>query len=72
MENVFIIALTLIIIIIIIDHRVKVTKKYNNITKTGSVNEESYQKYAKFYEQSIPTDVLFEKKMNIIYNAIVV
>ena len=72
MENVFIIALILIIVIISIDNRIKVKKKYNNLKNSGNINEESYQKYAKFYEHSIPADILFEKKMNIIYQAIVV
>ena len=72
MENVFIIALILIIVIISIDNRIKVKKKYNNLKNSGNINEESYQRYAKFYEHSIPADILFEKKMNIIYQAIVV
>lgn len=72
MENVFIIALILIIVIISIDNRIRVKKKYNKVTNSDSINEESYQKYAKFYEHSIPADILFEKKMNIIYQAIMV
>ena len=28
--------------------------KYNKVTKTGTVNQDSYQRYAKFYETVVP------------------
>ena len=44
--------------------------KYNKVTKNGTVNQDSYQKYAKFYETVVPQDQHFNDKMNKIYEQI--
>lgn len=44
--------------------------KYNKVTKTGTVNQDSYQRYAKFYETVVPQDQHFNDKMNKIYEQI--
>lgn len=69
MQNILIIVLVLIIIITIYNN---IKNKNNKITSTGNINEESYQKYAKFYENTIPKDSEFNKKINLIYQAIIV
>lgn len=69
MENIIIIILFIIIITFTILNNVKTKKKYSKIT-TENINQESYQRYAKFYEHAIPADILFENKMNAIYKAI--
>ena len=42
----------------------KAKKDYTTITKTGQVNEESFQRYAKFYGETIQKDNDFEQKVN--------
>lgn len=44
--------------------------KQEIITKTGTVNQPSYQRYAKFYDNIVPEDEDFENKINKIYNLI--
>lgn len=48
----------------------KTKQKNNNITQTGNINEDSYQRYAKFYDNIVPQDTEFSTKMNKIYNLI--
>lgn len=40
------------------------------VTTTGTVNQPSYQRYAKFYDNTVPEDKEFENKINKIYNLI--
>ena len=42
------------------------------IPKNNSINQVSYQKYAKFHDQVVPTDQAFDEKMNKICNLIVI
>lgn len=69
MEVLFIIIDILIILIgsIII---FKKNNKKENITKSGAVNQFSYQRYAKFYDNIVPEDKEFNNKINKIYNLI--
>lgn len=71
MEVVLIGALLIIVIISTLNN-VKTKNKYTKVTNTGTVNQDSYQRYAKFYEHAIPADILFEDKMNKIYKAITI
>ena len=46
-------------------------KKYSNINRNQTITQESYQRYAKFYGEIIPSDESFNIKINsndIIYN----
>ena len=70
--DVIIIGLLLIGIILSVLNSIKTKKKYPQVTRTGPVNQDSYQRYVKFYEHAIPADILFEEKMNKIYKAIMV
>ena len=45
-------------------------KKYRNPINFNHVNQESFQNYAKFYGNTIPTDREFNNKLNIIYKLI--
>ena len=71
MEVIYVIILLIITFILSIMSNVKTKKKYTNINRSQTISQESYQRYAKFYEHAIPVDVLFEKKMNSIYQSIV-
>lgn len=70
--EVIVIGLLLIVVIISVLNSIKTKEKYTKVTKTGTVNQDSYQRYAQFYEHAIPADILFEEKMNKIYQAIMV
>lgn len=67
-----IIGLLLIGVILVTLNSIKTKKEFTKVTRTGTVNQDSYQRYAKFYEHAIPADILFEDKMNKIYKAITV
>lgn len=62
----FIIIMALVYILAII----KKNNRNNTVTKTGTVNQESYQRYAKFFDNIVPQDAKFDAKMNKIYNLI--
>lgn len=70
--EVIIIELLLIVVIISVLNSIKNKKEYTKVTKAGTVNQDSFQRYAKFYEHAIPADILFEEKMNKIYQAIMI
>ena len=44
---------------------------YRNKIDKRHVNEESFQNYAKFYGKTIPSDVYFDHKLQVIYQSIV-
>ena len=71
MEIIVITGLIFFIISLSLLSNIRTKKKYTNINRNQSITQESYQRYAKFYEHAIPADILFEKKMNIIYQSIV-
>ena len=61
----------MIVIIIFFSSKLnKVKKDSTTITKTGQLNEESFQRYAKFYGETIKKDNDFEQKVNKIYTLI--
>ena len=43
----------------------------NSLLDRAHINENSYQKYAKFYGEYVPTDHSFDQKLNMIYDLIV-
>lgn len=59
--------LAIITIEIILKQR---TRNNNDKTFKNRLSESSYQKYAKFYDETIPIDADFQNKMNKIYNMI--
>ena len=71
MRAVILIVLICIIVFFVLAGGAKKKKKNTEINNSQTINEESYQKYAKFYEHAIPADILFEKKMNSIYQSVV-
>lgn len=70
MESILLIIISILVIIIGILLIIKTKHQYQTITKTGTVNEPSYQRYAKFYDNVVPVDSNFEIKINKIYNLI--
>ena len=71
MRAVILIVLICIIVFFVLAGGAKKKKKNTEINNSQTINEESYQRYAKFYEHAIPADILFEKKMNSIYQSVV-
>lgn len=72
MLQTFVSIVIIIIIGAIVISETKQFKKENWVArKNNTVNEESYQKYAKFYGSILPSDKEFEHKVNAIYNLIV-
>lgn len=70
MESV--ISITILIIIIILPPILfNLKRKNTKIAKSKSINQNSYQRYAKFYDNTIPKDENFETKINKIYSLIV-
>ena len=66
-----ILGIVIIIVIIFFCSKLnKVKKEYTNKTKTGQVNEESFQRYAKFYGEQVEKDNDFDQKVNKIYTLI--
>lgn len=72
MKIVIIIGLLLLVIIVSMLNIKKKKREYTKVTDTKTVNQDSYQRYAKFYEHAIPADILFEDKMNKIYQAVMI
>lgn len=70
MDTFTIIFLVVALALVYIHAFIKKHKQNNTITKTGTINQESYQRYAKFYDNIVPQDAEFETKMNKIYNLI--
>ncbi len=71
MEQILIIIIIVLIIAIIFTLGLYVKEmKKQTFLLTGTVNEPSYQRYAKFNEQIVPTDSKFDQKMNTILNLI--
>lgn len=71
MKTIILIGLIVIIIAVSLASNIKTKKKYSDLKRHENINQESYQRYAKFYEHAIPADILFEKKMNSIYQSVV-
>lgn len=70
MESIIFIIIQIIIIVIAI---IVIRKKHHvDITSTGTLTQESYQRYAKFYDNVVPKDTEFENKINKIYNLITI
>ena len=57
------------IIFIEIYLRIANKHKHDEVFK-GQLSQSSFQKYAKFYDETLPKDVDFHNKMNKIYNMI--
>ena len=71
MESIVAIVILAIITTTIAILEVKIKNPQAAISKKN-INEDSYQRYAKFYEQFIPTDIQFENKISIICKEILV
>ena len=66
------ISITILIMIIIVPPILfNLKSKNTKIAKSKSINQNSYQRYAKFYDNTIPKDENFETKINKIYSLIV-
>ena len=71
MKTIILISLIILIMMVSVISNAKTKKKYSDLRRHENINQESYQRYGKFYENAIPADILFEKKMNSIYQSIV-
>ena len=62
MEIIVITGLIFFIISLSLLSNIRTKKKYTNINRNQSITQESYQRYAKFYEHAIPEIFYLKRK----------
>ena len=63
-------ALAVVIMLLVFKHNTKKEVKVEQSLDTSNVNEESFQKYAKFFGEIYPHEDKFDEKLNKIYELI--